>query len=89
MCGVCGVGVENPTPHPTLKSDNVPTPDIRPYCEEEAIEAKKSASKIYEQTKIEENWYYYHKQMQLELSRPLNKKQIRWLEKASNYNFSL
>lgn len=50
--------------------------DIRPYCEEEATEAKKAAAQIYENTKNEENWFYFHKQMQLELSRPLNRNQI-------------
>jgi hypothetical protein len=51
--------------------------DIREYSEGEAIEAKKAAAKIYEPTKNEENWFYFHKQMQLELSRPLNRNQIR------------
>jgi len=50
--------------------------DIRPYSEEEAIEAKRAAAQIYETTKNEENWFYFHKQMQLELNRPLNRKQI-------------
>ncbi|CAG5099860.1 Oidioi.mRNA.OKI2018_I69.XSR.g16721.t2.cds [Oikopleura dioica] len=51
--------------------------DIKPYSKKEAIAAKKMAEEKYAKPENKENWFFFHKQVQLELAKPLQKKKMR------------
>ena len=51
--------------------------DIKPYSKKEAIAAKKVAKEKYAKPANKDNWFFFHKQIQLELAKPLQKKKLR------------